>query len=68
MLRNNSCIFLVSVASVALGKYWLVVVQWVAAVEVVVVVVAVLVSPVDGADQEGPGVFMEDAGEDCGAG
>ena len=52
----------------------LVVVQWVAAVEVVVVVVAVLVvgskylSPADSADQEGPGVFMEEAGEDCGAG
>ena len=51
----------------------LVVVQLVVAVEVVVVVVAVLVvskylSLADSADQEGPGVLMEEAGEDCGAG
>ena len=52
----------------------LVVVQLVVAVEVVVVVVAVLVvskyylSPAHSAGQEGPGVLMEEAGEDCGAG
>ena len=48
----------------------LVAVQLVVVVEVNVVAVAVpyYLSPADSAGREGPGVLMEEAGEDCGAG
>ena len=59
MFRNTSCIW-----------HSLVAVQLVVVVEVIVVAVAVpyYLSPADSAGREGPGVLMEEAGEDCGAG